>query len=140
MLYACTFDQQAALERERQATAWLGDKLRGERQVHAEMIRANAARDATALAAAPALAAPALAAPALQAAAPSASHEGATHRSLHQRLAPGFRSRALGLHVHDTADRAPSADVNAELARGRWRAVVTRVVRPPSPSGDFSLD
>ena len=135
MLYACTFDQQAALERERQATAWLGDKLRGERQVHAEMIRANAARDATALAADPALAAPAL-----QAAAPSASHEGATHRSLHQRLAPGFRSRALGLHVHDTADRAPSADVNAELARGRWRAVVTRVVRPPSPSGDFSLD
>lgn len=130
MLYACTFDQQAALERERQATAWLGDKLRGERQVHAEMIRANAARDATALAAAPAL----------QAAAPSASHEGATHRSLHQRLAPGFRSRALGLHVHDTADRAPSADVDAELARGRWRAVVTRVVRPPSPSGDFSLD
>ena len=145
MLYACTFDQQAALERERQATAWLGDKLRGERQVHAEIIRANAARDATALAADPALAAPALAAPAfsapaLQAAAPSASHEGATHRLLHQRLAPGFRSRALGLHVHDTADRAPSADVNAELARGRWRAVVTRVVRPPSPSGDFSLD
>lgn len=135
MLYACTFDEQAALERERQATAWLGDKLRGERQVHAEMIRANAARDATALASAPALAAPAL-----QAAAPSASHEGATHRSLHQRLAPGFRSRALGLHVHDTADRAPSADVDAELARGRWRAVVTRVVRPPSPSGDFSLD
>jgi hypothetical protein len=135
MLYACAFDQQAALDRERQATAWLGDKLRGERQAHAEILRANAARDATALAAAPVLAA----APAL-AAAPSATREGATHRLLHQRLAPGFRSRALGLHVHDMAERAPSADVDAELARGRWRAVVTRVVRPPSPSGDFSLD
>ena len=91
MLYACAFDQQAALDRERQATAWLGDKLRGERQAHAEILRANAARDATALAAAPVLAA----APAL-AAAPSATREGATHRLLHQRLAPGFRSRALG--------------------------------------------
>jgi len=160
MQCACACDQQAALERERQATAWLGDKLRGERQVraqmlraswnpspnpnsnpnpnpnpnpdqvHAEMLRASAARDA---------------APA-PAAAPSAAREGASHRLSRQRLAPGFRSRALGRH--DTAGRAPSATCHVDAegavvgspARGRWRAAATRVVRPPSPSGDFSLD
>ena len=41
MQCACACDQQAALERERQATAWLGDKLRGERQVRAQMLRAS---------------------------------------------------------------------------------------------------
>ena len=125
--YACACDQQAALERERQATAWLGDKLRGERQVHAEMLRARDAAPAPA-------------------AAPSAAREGASHRLSRQRLAPGFRSRALGRH--DTAERAPSATCHVEAeravegspARGRWRAAATRVVRPPSPSGDFSLD
>lgn len=130
MQYTCACDQQAALERERQATAWLGDKLRGERQVHAEMLRASAARDA---ALAPA-------------AAPSAAREGATHRLSRQRLAPGFRSRALGRH--DTAGRASSATCHVDAegavegspARGRWRAAATRAVRPPSPSGDFSLD
>ena len=131
MQYTCACNQQAALERERQATAWLGDKLRGERQVHAEMLRARAAAPAPA-------------------AAPSAAREGASHRLSRQRLAPGFRSRALGRH--DTAERAPSATcactchveaertVEGSPAQGRWRAAATRVVRPPSPSGDFSLD
>ena len=96
MQCTCACDQQAALERERQATAWLGDKLRGERQVHAEMLRASAARVAT---------------PA-PAAAPSAAREGASHRLSRQRLAPGFRSRALGRH--DTAGRAPSATCHVD--------------------------